>query len=166
MRIDKTQAIELYNTVAYMDYANFPNAFYFSMGTHVYRPAKESGGASIGGYARYLATDMSGKDIVNIDYGILPGSPQECLPYLIVLGDENTTITVPADKPETEAPTTEAPTQAPDTEVTEAVEESDMGHYTEPTVDEEGCTGALSLAGIALVAALGTCTAIVSKKKD
>ena len=63
----------------------------------------------------------------------------------------------------TEAPETEAvvTTEA----VTETVEESDMGHFTEP-VQEEGCGSTVSLYAMALVVTLGTCTAFVSKKKE
>ena len=34
------------------------------------------------------------------------------------------------------------------------------------TATDSGCSGAISLVGITLVAALGTCTAFVAKKKE
>ncbi|MBR2388538.1 MAG: hypothetical protein IKB02_07220 [Clostridia bacterium] len=163
MRIDKQTAIELYNTLAYTNYASFPNAMYFSMGAHVYRgstdgtPAKE-------GHARYLATDKRETKLEDyLDYGILPGSPQECLPYLIVLGDENTVITVPEEKVETEAPDTEAETLA--TETNAPAEETSNSNETEAVVTEGGCGSAITITGLALVATLGTCTVFISKKR-
>ena len=169
MRIDKAQAIELYNSAAYTNYAGLPDAMYFSMGTHVYRPAKESGGTSLGGFARYLASDMRGTNLEDyMSYGILPGAPQECLPYLIVFGDENTVLTIPAEKPETEAVVTEQPEQSGICEgATETIasEENTVADETEAPA-ESGCGGAVSLASLALVAALGACTVFVSKKKD
>ena len=60
---------------------------------------------------------------------------------------------VTTEAPATEAPTTEAPkTEAPTTEV--------------PAADEGGCGSTVSVAGLALVAALGTCTVFAAKKRD
>ena len=57
------------------------------------------------------------------------------------------------EAPATEAPTTEAPkTEAPTTEA--------------PAEEESGCGSTIGVAGLALVAALGTCTVFVSKKRD
>ena len=49
--------------------------------------------------------------------------------------------------PTTDAPTTEAP-------------------VTEAPAEEKGCGGSVGIAGLALVAALGTCTVFVAKKKE
>ena len=67
----------------------------------------------------------------------------------------------PTTEAPTEAPTTEAPTEAPTTEapVTEAP-------TTEAPVAEGGCGSSVAVMGIALVAALGTCAVVVSKKED
>ena len=66
---------------------------------------------------------------------------------------ETTTTSAETEAPVTEAPTTEAPkTEAPTTEA--------------PAADEGGCGSTVGVAGLALVAALGTCTVFVSKKRD
>ena len=88
---------------------------------------------------------------------------------LIVFGDENTVIELAEPFPvrETEAPTTEAPvTEAPATEVPTTEAPVTEAPTTEPTVEEGGCGASVALAGIALVATLGTCTAFVAKKKE
>ena len=60
---------------------------------------------------------------------------------------------VTTEAPATEAPTTDAPkTEAPTTEA--------------PAANESGCGSTVGVAGLALVAALGTCTVFVSKKRD
>ena len=63
---------------------------------------------------------------------------------------EETTETVTTTEPATEDPSAGAP------------------ETTEPTAEEpkKGCGSSVSVAGIALVAALGTCTVFVSKKKE
>ncbi len=65
----------------------------------------------------------------------------------------------------TEAPTTEAPTDAP---ATEAPAGEPTGASSEDITDlpEGGCGSSVTLAGVALVAALGTCTAFAAKKKE
>ena len=185
MRIDKDNAIELYNTLAYTNYANFPNAMYFSLGTHVYRAATDGTSSALQGYSKYLASDIREKvDGDYFDYGLLPGSPNQILPYLIVFGDENTVITVPKDKSETEPATTEPITVGPavtepavtEPVVTDTPVVSDEIPAPDPSTDESpattehaaegGCGGAVSFAGLALVAALGTCTVFVAKKKE
>lgn len=80
------------------------------------------------------------------------GLEERVVPDLVVFGK---------DPSVTEAPTTEAPvTDTP----TEAVLES----ISEDIADlpESSCGGSVALVGIALVAAVGTCTALVAKKKE
>lgn len=77
------------------------------------------------------------------------------VPDLIVFGSE-------FDEEETTEPVTEPEvTEDPVGDVTEAP----AGETEAPEV-QGGCGSAVSLAGIALVAALGTCTAFVAKKKE
>ena len=71
---------------------------------------------------------------------------------------------------ETEAPTTEAPaeeTEAPDADVDKPTDEGNADN-SEPvaTTGNSGCGGSVAVAGLALVAALGTCTVFVAKKKE
>jgi len=75
--------------------------------------------------------------------------------YFVDEPDPELTETEATEAPETEAPVTEAPvTEAP---VTEAPE-------TEAPADG-GCGASVAAVGVALVAALGTCTVFVSKKR-
>ena len=71
------------------------------------------------------------------------------------------------EAPATEAPTTEAPaTEAPTTEAPATEAPATEAPVTEAPATDDGCNGAISLAGLALVATLGTCTAFVAKKKE
>ena len=84
---------------------------------------------------------------------------------------EETTEAPVTEAPATEAPTTEAPaTEAPTTEAptTEAPEaEVTTAPYTDPVEEPAGgCGSTVGVAGLALVAALGTCTVFVAKKRD
>ena len=182
-KIDKDQAISLYNSLAYTNYANMPNAMYFSIGTHVYRAAADGTSTASQGYSRYLSTDVRGKSDNLFDYGVLPGSAADCLPYLIVFGDENTVITIPKDASEvsdTEVASTEVITTLPDqtlesvieTEETENNEEKEAeASVADESTDTElstmgSCGSSVSLAGLALISVLGTCTVFVAKKKE
>ena len=63
------------------------------------------------------------------------------------------TTEAPTSEPTTEAPATEAPaTEAPTTEA--------------PAENNGGCASSVGVAGVSLVAALGTCTVFVAKKKE
>ena len=174
MRIDKDNAIELYNSLAYTNYAYFPNAMYFSLGTHVYRGATDGSSSALQGYSKYLATDIRDKtDGQYFNYGLLPGTPRDILPYLVVFGDENTVITVPKDTSEVEPDSTEAEEVVTEPVLTEPVATEPVA--TEPTATEPattepaaegGCGGTVTFAGLALVAALGACTVFGAKKKE
>ena len=79
----------------------------------------------------------------------------------------------PTTEPATEAPATEAPvTEAPATEAPETEAPTTEAPKTEaptteaPAEEEGGCGSSISVAGLALVAALGTCTVFVAKKRD
>ena len=81
-------------------------------------------------------------------------------------------IEVPdTEEPETDAPATEAPeTEAPETEAPagDAETEAPAGNETEApakTDEKGGCGSSVAAVGVALVAALGTCTAFISKKR-
>ncbi len=171
MRLDKQQAIEVFNSVAYTEYAECPNAMYFKMSCNVFRlVADGSTGNSLGGHNQYLVTDISGyndaqKTKFYMDYGMLPGSPTTILPALIVFDSPDAPIMIPADKVETEPPETEPEETEP--EVTDApVNENPTEAPETEAPAEGGCGSSVALAGIALVAALGTCTAFVAKKKE
>ena len=103
------------------------------------------------------------------DFGIYEGSTREFLFDLIVFGDENTEIQI-ADpfpvRPETEPEETEPEVTEPEITEAPADETEAPAGETEAPADEGGCGGTVAVAGIALVAALGTCTAFVAKKKE
>ena len=174
MRLDKQQVIEIFNSVAYTEYAECPNAMYFKMACNVFRLAADGSTAgSLGGHNQYLIADISGyndaqKTKFYMDYGMLPGSPTQILPALIVFDSPEAPIMIPADKVETEPVIEET---EPVVEETEPVVEETEANATEAPVTEApaaegGCGSSVAAAGIALVAALGTCTAFVAKKKE
>ena len=180
MKIDRKATAQMLNECFFTDYDDIGNAMYFAFDTNTYKAqgAYKSDGKTEAlepADAQYWAwmgqTNIAGKQGEYADFGLYEGmSGSENLMDLIVFGDENTVIvnadpfpvreeTEPTEtEPEvTEAPTNENPTEAPVTEapVTEA-----------PATAEGGCGGSVAVAGIALVAALGTCTAFVAKKKE
>ncbi|MBR2387888.1 MAG: hypothetical protein IKB02_03870 [Clostridia bacterium] len=172
MRLDKQQVIEVFNSVAYTEYAECPNAMYFMMSANVFRLLADGTTATpLGGHNRYLVTDISKyndaqKTKFYMDYGMLPGSPSQILPALIVFDKQDAPIMIPADKVETEPEETEPEVTEP--EVTEAPtnENPTEAPEIEAPAAEGGCGSSVALAGIALVAALSTCTAFVAKKKE
>ena len=71
------------------------------------------------------------------------------------------------DAEETEAEETEAATtEAPATEAATTAAPATKAPETEAPEAKGGCGASVSVAGIALVAALGACTAFVAKKKE
>ena len=96
-------------------------------------------------------------------FGSRPEPSEETEEVTTEPAGEETTAAPTTEAPATEAPATEAPaTEAPTTEApaTEAP-------TTEAPANEKGgCGSSVGVAGLALVAALGTCTVFVSKKKD
>ena len=167
-KLDREVVADAMNSCFFTDYDTTSNAMYFGLNTNTYvaEAADYSGRTQ---YWQWMGNnDIREKQGNYSDFGIYEGSTREKIFDLVVFGDENTPIEI-ADpfpiRPETEAPTeapvTEAPTEAPVTEapVTEAP-------ATEAPAAEGGCGSSVALAGIALVAALGTCTAFVAKKKE
>ena len=177
MKIDKKATAQMLNACFFTDYDNIANAMYFSFDVNAFKAegAYKADGKTenlepcVNQYWSWLGnTNIAGKQAEYADYGYYEGMKgHENLWDIIIFGDENTVIT-PADPfpvreetepvteaPVTEAPTNENPTEAPATEapVTEAPAEG-------------GCGSSVAVCGIALVAALGTCTAFVAKKKE
>ena len=114
-------------------------------------------------------TDITGKQDNYAAYGITSASWRERAEFKVDSMFDLVLFEQPA--PETEAPATEAPvadvTEAP---VADDVTEAPAADVTEAPATEEpaksGCGASVSFAGIALVAALGTCTVFVAKKKE
>ena len=168
MKFAKDQIANAMNECFFTDYDTIPNAMYFDFTTNTYKAKADDLNDAYNQYFNWIGdNNVAGKQGEYADFGYYEGMKYETIFDLIVFGDENTVIE-PADPfpvreetepvteaPVTEAPTNENPTEAPATEapVTEAPAEG-------------GCGSSVALAGIALVAALGTCTAFVAKKKE
>ncbi len=178
MKIDKKATAQMLNECFFTDYDEIPNAMYFSFDTNSFKAhgAYKSDGKTETvepNDAQYWSwmgkTNIAGKQGEYADFGLYEGmTGRENLMDLIVFGDENTVIKNADPFPvkeetepevtEPEAPTNENPTEAP-------VTEAPAGETEAPAADG-GCGGSVAVAGLALVAALGTCTAFVAKKKE
>ena len=168
-KINKVDFIQAINDVFGTEYNNLSNAMWMVLDTNAFK--KDAAGTGyVQQYFKWIGqNDISGKQDKYINYGILEGMTKDSLFDVIVFGDENTVIKVASpegDPIETEPVETEPAATEPAADVTEPVADA-----TEPVADatepakEGGCGGAVSFAGLALVAALGTCTAFVERKK-
>ena len=180
MKLDKKAVANALNECYFTDYDTVPNVMYFNFGTNMYRRTEckldDSGNEKAVGdgesqYYRWLGdTIIRDNNADYEDYGLYEGGKVNAMMDAIIFGDENTVI-APADPfpvRETTEPVTEAPvTDNPDVAPTEPEEtDTPADDETAAPVAEGGCDGSVSLAGIALVAALGACTAFVAKKKE
>ncbi len=109
-----------------------------------------------------------GADVDDVSHTFVLGSEA-------TLGDKVTVEQAPVGVPgqtqevPTQAPTTEAPTEAPTTEAPTTAAPTEAPTTEAPTTEapeEGGCGSSVAAMGIALVAALGTCTVVISKKED
>lgn len=180
MKLDKKAVAQALNDCYFTDYDTIPNGMYFSFGTNMYRRTEvtldskgEEKAVNDGEsqYYRWLGdTIIRDKNGDYEDFGLYEGGKVNTMGDLIIFGDENT-VFEPADPfpvRETEAPDTDPVTEAPAADdITEAPAADDVTEApaTEPAA-EGGCGSSVAAAGIALVAALGTCTVFVSKKKE
>ncbi|MBR2387139.1 MAG: hypothetical protein IKB02_00060 [Clostridia bacterium] len=177
LKLDKKAVAKALNDCYFTDYDTIPNGMYFSFGTNGFQAIgtykadgkTENLEPNDTQYYRWLGANIIRDN--NGDYeefGLYEGGKVNTIGDLIIFGDENT-VFEPAD-PFPVRETTEAPTEAPTTEpeVTDApADETEVpAGETEAPADEGGCGGTVAVAGIALVAALGTCTAFVAKKKE
>ena len=166
-KFEKAVVAQALNSTYFTDYDTISDAMYFGLSTHTYGRL-ENGPSQ---YYKWAGqTDLRGQTGQYADFGIYEGSSTEFLFDLVVFADENEEIEI-ADpfpiRPETEAPTTEPVTEAPVVDETEApVADETEAPATEAPAAQGGCGGSVAVAGIALVAALGTCTAFVAKKKE
>ena len=145
-------------------------------------------------YNRYFCNDIRGKKADYVNYGILEGDKNQIIGSLLVFAPEGTPIemckegtevvdtTPAATEPAATEPAGDTPAATEPAGDTPAATEpaatepaGDAPVATEPAGDtpaatepakEGGCGGAVSFAGLALVAALGTCTVFVAKKKE
>ena len=165
-KFEKEVVAHAMNETFMTDYDTISNAMYFGLTTMTY-------GRNDGDPSQYYkwagTTDIRGIQGQYSDFNIYEGSSREFMFDLVVFGDENTVIEV-ADpypvRPVTEAPTTEPATEAPADETEAPAADETEAPATEAPKAEGGCGSSVAVAGIALVAALGTCTAFVAKKKE
>ena len=173
MKFDKKLMLENFNGYAYTEYAELPNAmyFHFTARSYVLNADLKDQNEDCTSYNKYFAADISSLNDTQMtkfymDYGILPGSKQDYIPSVVVFGEEGTPVYYPLEIEEEE---TEPVVEETEPVVTEPIAEEiieTLPPETEAPVAEGGCGSSVALAGIALVAALGTCTAFVAKKKE
>ncbi len=178
LKLDKKAVAKALNDCYFTDYDDIPSGMYFTFGTSMYRrvecklsdSGEEKSVSDESQYYRWLGdTIIRDNNGDYEDFGLYEGGKANTMGDLIVFGDENTVVE-PADPfpvRDTEEPTTEAPKNAPETEApTNTPETEAPAGETEAPTSEGGCGGSVAVAGLALVAALGTCTAFVAKKRE
>ena len=168
LKFEKEVVAQAMNACYFTDYDTISDGMYFSLITNQYQ--RNDGVASQ--YYRWAGvTDITGQTGQYADFGIYEGSSTQFMFDLIIFGDENTEVQI-ADpfpvRPETEPATTEPVTEAPAADETEApaADDATEAPATEAPKAEGGCGSSVAVAGLALVAALGACTAFVAKKKE
>ena len=167
-KFDKAVVAEALNACYFTEYDIMSDAMYFSFTTNTY--SRNEGGKSQ--WWRWAGqNDARGNQDKYLEYGVYEGYATEIFMDLIVFAEEGAPIKIanPEGEPETEPPTTEpaATEPAADDATEEVVATEDAASEdaaTEPA--SGGCGGAVSFAGLALVAALGACTTFVAKKKE
>ena len=145
---------------------NFPDTFFFTLsyGQYMGNTTRWDRDTTVQAYSRQI-----GRALTNSEKLALGTVNTWWLPAIVVLGDvpgteveteevttEEVTTEAPTEEVTTEAPVTEEPTEAPTTEAP----------VTEPAPTKKGCKGSIGMMGLALVATLGTCAVVVTKKKE
>ena len=181
-RYNKADTVKLMNYLGNSNVTNFPNTFFFTlaMGQYMGETDFNDRDTSITSNAMHI-----GRTLTNSEKLTLGTTKTWWLPAVVVLGEvpsaeveteEVTTEEVTTEAPTTEEVTTEAPvTEAPTTEevtteapATDAPTEAPTTEapVTEPAPAKKGCKGSIGMMGLALVATLGTCAVVVTKKKE
>ena len=193
-KFNKAAMAEVWNDLFGTNYNNISNAMWVGMVTNSFRfITTDMEEPYDGQYFKWIGqNDISANKADFAVYGITAESYRLDIFDLVVFGSETddiiladpnppvieetteelttapvteaATTEAPTTEPVTEAPTTEAATTEPATEIPEPVTEAPTTEA--PAEDKEGCGSTVSVTALALVAALGTCTAFVSKKKD
>jgi len=171
-KINRADAMEIYNGTKGTGFTENTNVFYYSGYCYQW-----------GNNDVKSAYRWGGRELTNVEKLNL-GASIDFIPLIFVLAEEGSdflgngalevptkpaeteapTTEAPTTAPETEAPTTEAPTTAPETEAPTAAPETEAPTTEAP--DEGGCGSSVAAMGITLVAVLGTCAVVVSKKED
>ena len=180
LKFKRADILEIFNGLGKTGYAESPNVFFFTVKYNQY------GNNDNIAFYRWCGSALSNVEKLNL------GTDKDFIPAVFVLAEEgddflgNGDLEIPTKPAETEAPTTEAPTteapttEAPTTEAPATEAPATEAPATEAPATEApateapateapaegGCGSSVATMGIALVAVLGTCTAVVSKKKE
>ncbi len=194
IKLSKAHIVEVLNEWHFTEFTELGNACWISITNRGYVGKKnaveqsDSYAEPVTSYNEYFRYDIRGKKADYVNYGVLEGDKYQAIPSLLVFAPEGTPIemckegtvedTTPAatepaatepagDTPAATEPAGDTPaaTEPAATEPAATEPAATEPAATEP-VKEGGCGGAVSFAGLALVAALGTCTAFVAKKKE
>ena len=193
-KLEKAGIVETWNALYGTEYNTVSNAMWIGLTTNAFRCITPDWDHEFQGqYFNWLGqNNITDRADDYAEYGI--NSDATTMLDLVVFGTEQDEIiiadphpprieteatTEPAtEAPETEAATTEAPaTEAPATEeattkapateeATTEAPKTEAPTTEAPAKEEDGCGSTIGVAGLALVAALGTCTVFVSKKRD
>ena len=177
-KLDKEIIADSMNTTYYTDYETISDAMWFTFTTAAYRAEgsygddgkTESYSPAVGQYFRWLGqTDITDRQGEYADFGLYEGASRDWFFDLVVFAEEGEDVRIAnafptRPEPEETEPVVEDTEDAADATEPVADATEPTGDVTEPA--SGGCGGAVSFAGIALVAALGTCTAFVAKKKE
>ena len=169
MALNKAQLLNMFNFYCGTNYAELPNAMLIAHGNRTYNEFAEVGVAdpSKTTHSLWNCAALSDAQMTEL------GTEFIYVPNVVVFGTE---LKVPSEASATTAPVETTPVETTPVETTPVettpvettpVEtENNAGNATETEpAAEGGCGGTVSMAGIALVAALGTCATVVSKKR-
>lgn len=170
LKFNKEVVAEAMNQCYFTNYKTISDAMYFAFTTNTYQ---RNEGTPNQWYRWAAQTDIRGAQDKYINYGLPEGSSAEFLFDLIVFAEEGAPIKV-ADPEgadvETELAATEPAATEPAATEPAATEPAATDDATEPAATEPaaegGCGSSVSFAALALVAAVGTCTVFVAKKKE
>ncbi len=160
--LDKATLLEAYNEVCETEYAELPNAMFFTFQMRNYSWNDSASGVEYNGQTAWFGTPLDLDQQLDLD------NLFEYFPDIVVFGDKIEDpihigdVTEPA---ETEpADTTPAETEPAETTPAETTPTESEPAETEPAA-QGGCGGTVTFAGLALVATLGTCAVVTSKKR-
>ena len=171
IKVSKEHIIDLLDENHYMDIIELSNACWLQITNRSYighADAEDNYGEPVTSYNRYFCNDIRGKKADYVNYGVLEGDNLQILGSLLVFAPEGTPIEMYKEAEIEEKSADATVTEAPAGDVTEDVAATDDPATEAPTTEptKGGCGSSVSLAGLALVAALGTCTVFVAKKKE
>lgn len=171
IKLSKAHIIEILNETHYMEITELSNACWLYVTNRSYvghADAEDNYSEPVTSHNKYFMTDIRGKKADYVNYGILEGDNRQLMGSLLVFAPEGTPIEMYKEAEVEEESTDATVTEAPVGDVTEDVAATDAPATEAPTTEptKGGCGSSVSLAGLALVAALGTCTVFVAKKKE